>query len=87
MPCGASWTKQASPRLPTGYLCLVEASVELRTARLRDAWLDAVDELHEEVQRLRAGDVDAAQVIALLHVLEERAHVAFEHYRDVLLGR
>lgn len=65
----------------------MEAPVELSTARLRDVWLDAVDELYAEVQRLRVGDVDAAQVVALLHVLEERAHAAFERYRDVLLGR
>ena len=65
----------------------VETSIELRTARLRDAWLHAVEELHAEAQRIRAADVDAAQVIGLLHVLEERAHDAFGHYREVLLGR
>lgn len=66
---------------------MVETSIELRVARLRDAWLQSVDELHAEAQRIRAGDIDPAQVIALLHVMEERAHVAFVHYRDVLLGR
>lgn len=65
----------------------MEASIELRAAQLRDLWLQAVDELHAEAQRVRAADVDAAQVVALLHVLDARAHEAFAHYRDALLGR
>ncbi|TAL19092.1 MAG: hypothetical protein EPN99_10685 [Frankiales bacterium] len=65
----------------------MEASIELHAARLRDRWLQAVDELHTEAQRIRTADVDAAEVIALLHVLEERAHDAFAHYRDAVLGR
>ena len=65
----------------------MEASIELRAARMRDLWLQAVEELHAEAERIRSGDVDADQVIALLHVLEERAHDAFVTYRDLLLGR
>ena len=65
----------------------MEAPIEMRADRLRDAWLAAVDELHAEAQRIRTADADAAQVIALLAVLEERAHSAFARYRDVLLGR
>lgn len=65
----------------------MEASIELRAARMRDLWLQAVEELHAEAARIRSGDVDADQVIALLHVLEERAHDAFVTYRDLLLGR
>lgn len=64
---------------------VVDTSTELHAARLRDEWVQAVDELHAETQRIRSGDVDAAQVIALLHVLEERAHEAFTGYRAALL--
>ena len=64
----------------------MESSVDLHVARLRDAWLHAVDELHAEAERIRSADVDAANVIALLHVLEERAHTAFDRYRSVILA-
>lgn len=74
-------------RRASGYSCLVEASIEPRAAQLRDLWLRAMDELHAEAQRIRSADVDAEQVVALLHVLEERAHEAFARYRDALLGR
>lgn len=87
MSSGASCAEATSWMRGRCHAPGVEASIELRAARLRDLWLHAVDELHAEAQRIRAADVDAAQVIALLHVLEERAHDAFAHYRDALLGR
>ena len=87
MPSGAS---SAEPTSWSDAICQasgVDASIEMRAAQLRDLWLQAVDELHAEAQRIRAADVDAAQVVALLHVLDGRAHDAFARYRDALLGR
>lgn len=65
----------------------MEAPLELQAAWLRDAWLEAIEELHAEAQRIRSAEVEAEVLIGLLHVLELRAHDAFARYRDVLLGR
>lgn len=63
----------------------MEASLGVRAAQLRDAWVHAVQELHDQAQRVQAGDSDPAQVVGLLHVLDERAREAFARYRQLLL--
>lgn len=63
----------------------MEVSLAARAAQLRDAWVQAVQELHDEAQRVQAGDSDPAQRVALLHVLQERAQQAFARYRELLL--
>ena len=65
----------------------MEASLDVRAARLLQAWADALEELHVEARRAASGDADGAAGIALLHVLEERAHEAFAAYREVVLRR
>jgi hypothetical protein len=53
---------------------------------LLELWWKALEELHLEAARVHSGDGDPRQSVALLHVLEQRAHTAFVRLRDSLLS-
>lgn len=60
---------------------------DIGAARRLHTWLAALDALHAEARRLGAEGVEAAdEAIAVLHVLEDRSHRAFEDYRAYVLA-
>lgn len=51
-----------------------------------EEWVRALEELSAEVQaQVQRGGQDPAARIALLHILEDRAHSAFLAYQDLVL--
>lgn len=60
---------------------------DIGAARRLQTWMAALDALHGEARRLGAAGVQTAdEAIAVLHVLEDRAHRAFEDYRAYVLA-